>query len=76
MSKWYDLIACVYDQFSKRTYKKPRKALVGKLGLVSGDTVLHIGCGTGLSFHLIKDKIGPTGTFDRLRCFAKYAGKS
>ncbi len=62
MSKWYDLIAGVYDQFSNRTYKKPRKALVDKLGLVSGDTVLHIGCGTGLSFHLIKDKIGPTGT--------------
>ena len=62
MSKWYDLIAGVYDPFSKRTYKKPRKALVNKLGLASGDTVLHIGCGTGLSFHLIKDKIGPTGT--------------
>ena len=62
MRKWYDLIAGVYDQFSKHTYMKPRKALVHKLGLESGDTVLHIGCGTGLSFHLIKDKIGPSGT--------------
>lgn len=62
MSKWYDLIAGVYDQFSKRTYKEPRKALVDKLGFVSGDTVLHIGCGTGLSFSLIKNKIGPKGT--------------
>lgn len=61
MSKWYDLIAGVYDQFSKRTYKQTRKVLIDRLDLQSGDNVLHIGCGTGLSFSLIKDKIGPEG---------------
>jgi len=59
--KWYDLIAGGYDNFSKRTYKKPRKALVNKLELQAGDSVFLIGCGTGLSFHLIKDKIGESG---------------
>ena len=61
MNKWYDLIARVYDQFSTRTYKQSRQSLVEKLELKSGDNVLHIGCGTGLSFSLIKDKIGAKG---------------
>ncbi|MDB2438939.1 methyltransferase domain-containing protein [Hellea sp.] len=62
MTQWYDVIAGVYDHFSQRHYKQPRKVLVDRLDLKSGDNVLHIGCGTGLSFSLIIDKIGPDGT--------------
>lgn len=61
MTLWYDLIAGIYDQFSKRSYKKPRKALIEKLELKRGETILHIGCGTGLIFKFIKDKIGDEG---------------
>lgn len=61
MTQWYDLIAGIYDQFSKRSYKKPRKILVQKLDIKHGETILHIGCGTGLSFQFIKDKIGDEG---------------
>ena len=61
MSKWYDLIAGIYDQFSKRTYYTPRKVLVEKLDLQRGDSVLLVGCGTGLIFHFIENKIGETG---------------
>ena len=61
MSKWYNLIASIYDHFSKRTYQIPRKVLVDKLGLQQGDSVFLVGCGTGLIFHLIQDKIGEGG---------------
>jgi len=61
MSKWYNLIASIYDHFSKRTYQIPRKVLVDKLGLQQGDSVFLVGCGTGLIFHLIQDKIGEAG---------------
>ncbi len=60
--QWYDLIAGVYDQFSKGSYRKARKALVEKLDLKGNETILHIGCGTGLSFALLKDKLDDDGT--------------
>ncbi len=61
MSRWYNFIAKVYDNFSTRTYQKPRKALIDKLGMQSGDSVFLVGCGTGLLFHLIQDRIGERG---------------
>lgn len=38
-----------------------RKAAVGALGLRSGDTVVELGCGTGLNFNLLQQAVGPSG---------------
>ena len=38
-----------------------RKKAVAALNLRSGDTVVEIGCGTGLNFQYIQEHIGPTG---------------
>jgi precorrin-6B methylase 2 len=38
-----------------------RQQAVARLGLQVGDTVLDVGCGTGLSFDLLEQAIGPEG---------------
>jgi SAM-dependent methyltransferase len=38
-----------------------RKDAIARLGLRRGDTVLDVGCGTGLSFELLHDRIGKGG---------------
>jgi len=42
--------------------KAYRKAAVKNLNLGPGDTVIDLGCGTGLNFSLLKERIGPDGT--------------
>lgn len=54
--RFYDLLSgerCVY--------RAGRVAGIELLGLRHGDTVLDLGCGTGLSFGLLADAVGPTG---------------
>lgn len=41
--------------------KKYRRMGVDALQLKEGDTVIELGCGTGLNFELIEDEIGPNG---------------
>lgn len=38
-----------------------RKAAVGALALRAGDTVVELGCGTGLNFPLLQQAVGPGG---------------
>jgi ubiquinone/menaquinone biosynthesis C-methylase UbiE len=49
-----------YDQRTD-AFRLWRELLVQRLPLKRGDTVLDVGCGTGLCLPLLQDKIGPTG---------------
>lgn len=53
-----------YDALSgeRCIYRTGRVAGVRLLGLRSGDTVLDLGCGTGLNFPLLVAAVGPAGT--------------
>ncbi|RJT81140.1 class I SAM-dependent methyltransferase [Arthrobacter cheniae] len=43
-------------------YRAGRQLGIGSLNLNPGDQVVDLGCGTGLNFGLLKERIGPTGT--------------
>jgi demethylmenaquinone methyltransferase/2-methoxy-6-polyprenyl-1,4-benzoquinol methylase len=49
-----------YDASARRTMPIRRRA-VALLGLAPGDRVLDVACGTGLSFPLLTEGIGPAG---------------
>jgi demethylmenaquinone methyltransferase/2-methoxy-6-polyprenyl-1,4-benzoquinol methylase len=60
--KWYDLITPLYDAAIRSLYAPYRRILVQRLDLRPGDTVLDLGCGSGLNFSLVMALIGPQGT--------------
>jgi len=64
MANVYEAAANFYDALSGEwcVYRAGREAGVALLGLRQGDTVLDLGCGTGLNFALLVDAVGPTGT--------------
>ena len=49
-----------YDASARRTMPL-RREVVGMLGLVHGETVLDVACGTGLSLPLLREAVGPDG---------------
>lgn len=56
----YDWSARMLDLFGIG-YGPRRRDAIDALGLGPGDTVVEIGCGTGVNFPLIEERIGPTG---------------
>ncbi|MBD3610102.1 MAG: methyltransferase domain-containing protein [Gammaproteobacteria bacterium] len=56
----YDISANLYYLmgFREQAY---RKRAVAALNLNPGDTVLELGCGTGLNFSLLQQQVGPEG---------------
>jgi len=56
----YDLREGLYRLIGFREWKY-RKMVIEALGLQPGDTVVEIGCGTGLNFSLLEQVIGPEG---------------
>lgn len=56
----YRQLAQGYDASAQRTMVLRRRTIT-RLRLQSGDVVLDAGCGTGLSFSLLLDAVGPEG---------------
>ena len=52
--------ATSYDT-ARRASDWLRPLAIARLGLKSGETVLDLGCGTGLSFELLQQGVGPEG---------------
>jgi ubiquinone/menaquinone biosynthesis C-methylase UbiE len=56
----YDLAVKIYPLFGFDV-ERYRQDTVAALSLSPGDTVVELGCGTGLNFKYLQDKIGPQG---------------
>lgn len=59
-AKHYDITASLYYLIGFRDWKY-RKLAVSALNPARGDTVIEIGCGTGLNFNLLEELVGPEG---------------
>lgn len=60
----YDRIARFYGGLEPIFLLRPafRRRAIAKLRLKAGDTVLEIGCGTGLNLPYLADAVGPSGS--------------
>ncbi len=61
----YDFTANLYYLIGYRELAY-RKRAVDALGLLPGDTVVEIACGTGLNFPLLECAVGPSGQIRNL----------
>jgi ubiquinone/menaquinone biosynthesis C-methylase UbiE len=60
-ARYYDLAVKLFYPLIGLRINTFRKKAVEYLNLKQGDCVVDLGCGTGLTFPLIMDKIGPDG---------------
>jgi ubiquinone/menaquinone biosynthesis C-methylase UbiE len=60
VQKKYRLNSYYYD-FVTQAFAPIRSRAIAQLGLTVGETVLDFGCGTGLSFALLEQAVGPEG---------------
>ncbi len=58
---WYNCISSVYDYFTVLPYQRIRLEAISKLNIVSGDTVIYLGCGTGLNLEKLSQSVGENG---------------
>jgi S-adenosylmethionine-diacylgycerolhomoserine-N-methlytransferase len=58
---WYRRIAPIYDGLCRPLYARPRRGALQMLALQPGETVLDLGCGTGLSLPGLSKAVGPSG---------------
>jgi len=57
----YAAHAADYDRTETDRVAPMRRAAIARLGLKPGQVVLDVGCGTGLSFPLLEESVGPAG---------------
>jgi demethylmenaquinone methyltransferase/2-methoxy-6-polyprenyl-1,4-benzoquinol methylase len=60
IARRYDRAVALFPVFGVRMGRYRRDAVVA-LGLAPGQTVVELGCGTGLNFPLLLDAVGPHG---------------
>jgi len=60
-AKYYDIALKIFYPLIGLKIGEYRKKAINYLELKEGDVVIDLGCGTGLSFPLIMEKIGPDG---------------
>jgi ubiquinone/menaquinone biosynthesis C-methylase UbiE len=53
--------ARTYDREVERSSRRLRERAVERLRLRRGEVVFDVGCGTGLSFGLLRERVGPEG---------------
>jgi demethylmenaquinone methyltransferase/2-methoxy-6-polyprenyl-1,4-benzoquinol methylase len=59
-AKHYNLTANLYYMIGYPEWRY-RRQVIAALDVRPGDTVVELGCGTGLNFELLQKQIGPTG---------------
>ena len=58
---WYRKIAPIYDWICAPLFARPRKCALRVLNLQPGESVLDLGCGTGLSLPALSKAVGEQG---------------
>jgi ubiquinone/menaquinone biosynthesis C-methylase UbiE len=77
-SAHYDLNVNIFNLFRPFGFDIPawRRDAVHALSLKPGDTVVDIGCGTGLNFPFLQERIGPGGKIIGVDLSASMLGKA
>jgi len=58
---WYNYISGIYDYFTILPYRRLRLEAITKLNITLNDTVIDLGCGTGLNLEKLSQAVGSNG---------------